>query len=219
MNLLFYSPVHLRSGGGCERWHCDVTASLKAIYGHSVKIITGNLGSPQWSDAYLANQLQVPYETINFPLLFGALIPTPGPFLKLLGNLRGVDVVHVINGFIGQDILFLLLKWLTGKKVILGWHAPIFHHITVHNLYIKYVTRWLLNFFDGHMTLNASDKKFLEEQWNIKNVHFIPSGVRVERFLAQSRHSHDKLNFITVGIYRPQKGIDLSLENDGIGPE
>ena len=213
MNILFYSPVRLESGGGCERWHCDVTKSLKKQFGHDVRIVTANLGKSEWSTDYLNRQLAVPYTIIEFPILFGALFPAPSSIYKLYHHFKWADVIHVIHGFIGQDILVLLLKLLTGKKIILGWHSPIFHSVGVHNFYMKYVSRYLLNFFDDHMTLNASDKRRLEDTWGIKNVHFIPSGVRTERFLRLKRRPHTTLNFLTVGSYRAnQKGIDLALE-------
>lgn len=212
MKILFYSPVQLLAGGGCERWHCDVTASLKKQFNYDIQIVTANLGKPEWTQEYLKQELKVPYEIIEFPIFLGALIPTPMTFLKLLRHFQTADVVHVIQGFIGQDIFILLIKWFTGKKVVVGYHAPIFHKVWLHNLYMKYVTRYLLNFFDGHMTLNGSDKKFLVKSWRIKNVNFIPSGIRVERFLKTKRKDHNFLNFLTVGIYRPQKGMDLLVK-------
>ena len=78
---------------------------------------------------------------------------------------------------------------------------------------MRYISRYFLNLFDGQMTLNASDKKFLKQKWHVKNIHFIPSGIRVERFLNLKRKSHPTLNFLTVGSYRTsQKGIDLALK-------
>jgi len=210
MKILFYSPVQLQEGGGCERWHCDVANSLKKQFGDEVEIVTGNLGSKNWDDDYLEKQLGgISYTKINFPIIAGILIPTPKTFLKLYQKFKKVDVVHFIHGFAGQDVLVLLLKLLTGKKIIAGHHAPIFHQNKFHNFQMKFFGRFFLNFFDGHMTLNAGEKKFLEEKWKIKNVHFIPSGIRVERFLKIKRKLNDKLNFLTVGIYRPQKGFDL----------
>lgn len=212
MKILFYSPVQLLEGGGCERWHCDVTASIKKQTGYEVQIVTANMGRKQWTKEYLQKQLQVPYHVIQFPIIFGALIPTPNAFFHLLKYFRDADVIHIIQGFIGQDIFILLLKFLTKKKIVVGHHAPIFHTVTLHNWYMKYVTRYLLNFFDGHMTLNSADKKYLEQRWGIKNVHFIPSGIRIEQFLKVQRKKHNTLNFITVGIYRAQKGMDLLVQ-------
>jgi glycosyltransferase involved in cell wall biosynthesis len=210
--ILFYSPVMLRSGGGCERWHCDITDSLQKQFNLDVRIVTANICKPQWTEEYLKKQLKVPYSVVKFPIIFSALIPTPKAFMELYEHFKWADSIHVIQGFIGQDILILILKLITGKKIVVGHHAPIFHKVWLHNIYMKYVSRFLFNFFDGHMTLNSSDKKFLEDKWNIKNVHFIPSGIRVEKFLNIKRNKHPNLNFITVGIYRPQKGLDLLME-------
>ncbi len=211
MKILFYSPVQLRAGGGCERWHCDVTASLTDQYNHDVIIVTANLGKAQWSQEYLDSQLKVTYKKISFPILFGALLPTPGAIYNLYNYFKWADRIHIIQGFIGQDLVILFLKLITGKRVYVGHHAPIFHKMTLHNMYMKYISRFLFNFFDGHMTLNSSDKRYLENNWHVKNVHFIPSGIKVNRFLSIERKVHETLNFITVGIYRPQKGIDLLL--------
>lgn len=213
MKILFYSPVSLLSGGGCERWHCDITASLKKMFGYDIQIVTGNLGVHKWDRKYLDSQLNVPYEELDFPILFENLLPTPVIFIKLLKYFRQVDEIHFIYGFFGQDILMLILKIITGKKVIVGHHAPIFYKNWFHNFQLKFFSRFLLNFFDAHMTLNLSDKKFLENEWGIKNVYFIPSGIKVEPFLGLRRFSHNNLNFLTVGSYRMgQKGIDISLE-------
>ncbi|KKR58589.1 MAG: Glycosyl transferase, group 1 [Candidatus Amesbacteria bacterium GW2011_GWA2_47_11b] len=213
MKLLFYSPVDLCAGLGCERWHCDVTNSLKNKFGHQIKIITGNLGYKRWSETYLLSQLQsIPHERLNYPIVISSLIPTPGIFFKLLTEFRLADTVHFIHGFIGQDILMAILKILTRKRVVVGHHAPMFHFSAIHNLYMRCVSRYVLKIFDAHMALNCQDAKALLN-WGIKNIHFIPSGVRVERFLSLPRKTHSHLNFLSVGRYdTPQKGFDLLLE-------
>src|SRR3990167_7582904 len=110
MKILFYTPVKLQSGGGCERWHCDIVNSLKKQFGFDVEIISANLGYNHWSTNYLKQQLQnIPYKQLHFPIIFGILIPTPSTFLFLFRRFREVDVVHFIDGFAGQDILIALL--------------------------------------------------------------------------------------------------------------
>ena len=44
------------------------------------------------------------------------------------------------------------------------------------------VSKQILKLFDCHMVLNKKDKVLLES-WGVKNVYFIPSGVRAEKFL------------------------------------
>lgn len=213
MNILFYSPVNLQNGGGCERWHCDITNSLKHQYGHNISIATGNLGDSKWSNDYLIQQLNtIPYQVINFPIVFHTLIPTPAAFWRLLKLIQQVDAVHFIYGFMGQDILMAIIKLFTGKKFIVGHHAPTFHTSRVHNWYMRYVSRYLMSFFDYHQVLNASDKNFFENNWHIKNVHFIPSGIQIDRFLHNQQVSHTPLRFLSVGRYEIQKGFDLQLE-------
>lgn len=205
MKILFYSPVNLRNGGGCERWHCDVTNSLVKQFGHQVEIVTADLGDHKWGSAFLKSQLDgIPYTQVN-------KFPTPNTLLTLYKKFRQADVVHFIHGFAGQDLLIYLLKIITNKKVLVGHHAPILHKIPFHNWYIQTISRPLLNKFDAQMVLNAKDGKFLKNKWNIRNVHFIPSGIRIEKFLSIPRKIHKNLNFITIGIFRLQKGIDLLL--------
>ena len=212
MKWLFYSPVDLRAGLGCERWHCDVTASLRRQFGDSVAVVTGNLGIIRWSDTYLTGELQgTPYTRLNFPVMMASIIPDPLNIFRLWTRMQSADVVHFIAGFAGQDILMALLKLLTGKRVIVGHHAPMFHFSRFHNWYIRHVSRHVFKLFDAHMTLNRSDLHVLTG-WGIANVHFIPSGVRVEKFLRLPRRSHSKLNFLSVGRYdTPQKGFDLAV--------
>lgn len=210
--ILFYSPVNLRVGGGCERWHCDITNSLSRQFGYEVEIVTGNLGSLKWDEKYLKEQLGgIKYTRLSYPILFRTLIPVPNVFFQLLNIVSQFDEVHFIHGFIGQDIMMLLIKIISGKKIVVGHHAPIFHKSHFHNLYMRYISRFLFNHFDGHMTLNSKDKIFLEKMWHVKNVFFIPSGIKIDPFLSIRHHPHRKLNFITVGIYRHQKGIDILL--------
>ncbi len=211
--LLFYTPVTLQNGGGCERWHCDVSVSLKKQFKANIEIVGANLGNRSWSRKYLEEQLKgTAYTELQFPIFFGVLIPTPSLFFFLLKKFRSVDVVHCIYGFMGQDILMAILKFLTKKKVVIGHHAPIFHHSRVHNLYMRTMSRFVMRYFDFHQTLNSQDKNFLEKKWEIKNVYFIPSGVRVERFLKSKRIKHKDLIFTSVGRYELQKGFDLTVK-------
>ncbi len=213
MKILFYSPVSLVNGGGCERWHCDITESLTKQYGFAVEIITGNLGSAKWSKDYLKEQLNgTPHLELSGKSLMGILVLYPKSIMQLYTHFKQADVVHFIHGFAFQDILMLLLKFITGKKVIVGHHAPILHKIPFHNWYMENVSQYVLKLFEAQMTLNKSDKEFLEKRWHLKNVHFIPSGIKIEKFMEVKRQPHAHLNFITVGIYRLQKGIDLLLE-------
>ncbi len=213
MKILFYTPVKLLSGGGCERWHCDITNSLKKQYGLEIEIISANLGQERWNKQYLQKQLQgIAYTQLNFLIFLGVLIPTPSIILFLYKKFREVDVIHFIYGFMGQDILMALMKFITNKKIIVGHHAPIFHSSKLHNFYMKYVSRHIMKSFDFHQTLNSQDKEFLEKKWGIRNVYFIPSGVRVEKFLKIKKIKHSKLIFITVGRYALQKGYDLLVE-------
>src|SRR3989344_2314910 len=213
MKILFYTPVRLSAGGGCERWHCDITNSLKNQFGFEIEIISGNLGQSRWSHPYLKQQLQsIKYLQLNFIVFFNILIPTPSIFFSLLREIREADAVHFIHGFLGQDILMLILKFITKKKIVVGHHAPIFHSSKIHNFYMKYVSRYLLSFFDFQQTLNSQDKTFLEKEWGIKNVFFIPSGIRIEKFLKINSIKHSNLIFISVGRYAIQKGFDLLLK-------
>ena len=213
MKILFYTPVQLASGGGCERWHCDITNSLKKQFRVETEIISANFGKANWSRPYVRTQLgSIPYTTINFPILFGILIPTPSIFLFLLKKFKEADTVHFIHGFAGQDIMIALLKLFTGKKVIVGHHAPIFHSSMFHNFYMRYIARHVLRFFDFHQTLNSQDRELLQKKWKIKNVYFIPSGVRIEKFLRVKHKIHNELIFLSVGRYSIQKGYDLAVE-------
>lgn len=213
MKILFYTPVDLRAGLGCERWHCDVTNSLKKQFGHEIEIVSGNVGYQRWEDQYLQTQLDgTNYTRLKYLIWAASLIPTPQTLKTLYQKFVWADTVHFIHGFMGQDIIVVILKLLTGRKVVVGHHAPILHTSKIHNMYMRLVSRPLLNIFDYHMVLNKKDKVLLES-WGVKNVHFIPSGVRVEKFLKLKRTSHKTLNFLSVGRYdTPQKGFDISLQ-------
>jgi glycosyltransferase involved in cell wall biosynthesis len=213
MKILFYSTVNLHAGGGCERWHCDVVNSLKSQFGHDIKIITTNLGIPHWSDDVLKTNLgEIEYQVIPQPIVSGLAITTPKAFFRLYQEFKKADAVHFIYGFAGQDIMVAILKVLTRKKVVVGHHAPTFHTSKFHNLYMKYISRRLMPIFDFHMTLNKKDKDYFMKQWGINNVHFIPSGVKVNTYLKIKKIKHSNLVFMTVGRLELQKGIDLLME-------
>jgi glycosyltransferase involved in cell wall biosynthesis len=213
MKLLFYSPVQLVAGGGCERWHCDITNSLKKQFDCDIEIITGNIGDQKWNEDYLSEQLNgISYQKINFFKVFGVIVPSIFQFLFLIKKVKQVDCVHVIHGFMGQDILFSLIKLFTNKKIVIGHHAPIFHSSKIHNIYMKYISRYILKYFDFHQTLNSSDRDFFINQWNIQNVYYIPSGIRIEKFLSLKPKPHKGLTFLSVGRYEAQKGFDLQLK-------
>jgi L-malate glycosyltransferase len=213
MKILFYSPVRLQNGGGCERWHCDIANSFKNQFKDQVEIVTANLGDDKWSCSYLTSQLQgIPYTKINFPIILGTLIPEPRTILKLYNKFKNTDVIHFIYGFAGQEIMMWILKIVTHKYFLVGHHAPTFHSAKYHNLYMKYISRYFLNKFDAHQTLNSSDKYFLENNWKIRNVNFIPSGICIERFLNNKRKTHSNLRFLSIGRFESQKGYDLLLK-------
>lgn len=212
MNILFYSPVQLASGGGCERWHCDITNSLKTQFSCQVEIVTGSLGSSNWDTQYLNSQLRgIPYVKIKTINILGLNFPNFSGFMTLYSKLKHMDAVHFIYGFAGQDIIMWFLKKITGVKILVGHHAPTFHISKFHNWYMSHISRRFLNSFDYHQTLNAKDKQFFEQHWQIKNVHFIPSGIVIDKFLKIPRQSHPDLNFLTVGRFASQKGFDLLI--------
>lgn len=209
--MLFYSPVSLYSGGGAERWHCDITNALVG-QGVDVSIVTGNLSEGRWNKKSLQDNLgTIPFLELPYKKFFGILVPTPSVFYLLYKQFRQVDVIHFIYGFMGQDIIVALLKFVTGKKVIVGHHAPTFHKTRIHNLYMKYISRYLMHYFDYHMTLNKRDKFFFEKEWGIKNVYFIASGVWVEKYLKLKKQTNKGLQFFMVGRLSDQKGTDLLL--------
>ncbi len=213
LKLLFYSPVKLQAGGGCERWHCDITNSLKHQFSDQVEIVTADLGDNKWTEDYLHKQLRgIPYTQLHFLHFLGVLVPTPKTAFFLYRKFCESDAIHFIYGFAGQDIMVLLLKLFTRKRVVVGHHAPIFHSSPFHNFYMSNISSRLLNFFDAHQTLNSLDKSYMEKKWKIKNVHFIPSGIRIERFSPHGRKSHSVLTCLSVGRYELQKGFDFLLE-------
>ena len=205
--------MSLFAAGGGERFHCDITQSLKKQFQMNVEIVSGNLGEKRWTEEYLRKQLfGIPYVKLNYFIFFGVLIPTPSILIYLYKKFKQTDVVFFVHGFLGQDILMALLKFITKKKVIVIHYAPIFYYNKLHNFYMKYISRYILNFFDFHQTLNMQDKLFFENKWGIKNVYFIPGGVRIEKFLKVKKKRHDKLVFISIARYELQKGYDLLLK-------
>jgi len=211
--ILFYTPVSLLSGGGCERWLCDISNSLRQQFGHKIEIVSGNQGEKRWEKEYLRQQLQkTAYNQLNYLIFFGVLIPTPSIIIFLLKEFRQADVVYFIHGFMGQDLLMAFLKLATGKRVVVGHHSPIFYSSRIHNFYMRFISRFIMNVFDFNHVLNKTDKEFLISKWGIKNVYYIPIGIRVNNFLETKKIPHKHLTFLYVGRYTFQKGVYSELK-------
>lgn len=211
MKLLFYSPVSLLHGGGCERWQLSVLPKLKALYGHEIKVITSDHGVQNLTEADVRRQLgDIPYEIIPMRQTLGLIIPSRADIAQLREAMREADAVHFVFGFIGHDLVMRRLKRVLGTKVIAGIHSPIFTAGLIHNFYVSLISRWLaLPYFDGCLLFNPEQKAILQS-WGIKNLTFVGGGVDPDRFKSQAKpRDSRRLTFLYVGRYESEKGTDI----------
>ncbi|MDO8472103.1 MAG: glycosyltransferase [bacterium] len=213
--ILFYSPVHLMHGGGCERWHIDVTTRLKKA-GYEVKIITGDFGNNDLPEVEVRQRLgSISYTEVHTRSAWGgaARVPDKQAEQVLAEAFEWADAVHFIFGFIGQDLLIRRLKRRFGTKVIVGIHAPLFYENRWHNWYVATISRYLtMPSFDGFMALNPGEYQKLKK-WRLPHINFIPSGVDVDKFVAKPDQRDPKtLTFLFAGRFEVQKAPDLAAK-------
>lgn len=213
--ILFYSPVRLMHGGGCERWHLDVVNRYRKD-GYEVKVITGDFGNNDLPEAEVRKRLNgISYTEVKTKPVWGGLakVPNAKAVQELEKAFEWADAVHFIFGFVGQDLLVKRLKRKYGTKVVVGIHAPLFYENRFHNWYVATVSRFLtMPHFDGFMALNPGEYKILKK-WRLPNAHFIPSGVDVDKFIAKPKsRNKDKLTFLFAGRFEVQKAPDLAAQ-------
>jgi len=212
--LLFYSPVHLMHGGGCERWHMDVLQILKKKHGHEVRLITGDFGGQDIPKAEVDRRLKgVEYTIVKTRKAWGGLARVPDKEAQRVVEeaVEWADAVHFIFGFFGQDSMMKNLKKKYGTKIVAGIHAPIFYENKMHNLYVKYYSRYFtMPHFDGFMALNPGEHKILKN-WGFNKAVFIPSGVDVNKFSPKpTARKSGQLSILWAGRFEIQKAPDLA---------
>lgn len=202
MKVLLYSPVSLSYRGGVELYFEHMASWLRQRAGDEVHIVCGNLCQ--------ANR-GFSYQEICFYKAWRLLIPSLASCKTLYKEFLWADVVYLSYGFFGQDLLMLLLKLVTKKRVIAGIHAPLFHDDVLHNLGVRFLGRLTLPLFDGVHLLSKRYQPVLS-RWGVRRSTVIPCGIDIATFRRTKPSARQRRTILFVGRLEKQKGADLLLE-------
>lgn len=210
MKIAVYTPISLQYGGGFENWLFSIVPRLQER-GYEFTIIdTDFCPQKRLSSKEVRQKINnSQYHTIK-TFHFKTMFPKPNNYFKIKEYCRDCDLIYLNSGFMTQDIIFWLIKKKLKKKIICGYHGPIFNNI-IHNLFFRTISKRILSKFDGHHVMNSNDFKLLKS-WGFKNVFKIPHGIDTSKFAPKGKKENDKLKILFVGRHEKQKGIDLLLK-------
>lgn len=207
MKILFFTPVDLAYGAGVENWLSKVCITLKSTY--TISVLHGDVGSPKrWSSAEIEKKYQgVNRIKIHYHNLFSFLFfPSLNSVFTIYRELKRHDTIYFNYIFMGNDLIIILLSILAKKKIVFGFHAPIFFENAVHNFYMKYITFNLIRLISACHVLNKDNEMVLKKY----NSHIF----RIPAFLLKNEYPKKNLSnfggkYVFVGRFDFQKGLDL----------
>jgi glycosyltransferase involved in cell wall biosynthesis len=208
-NLLVYTPMNVRYGGGFEEWLQKTTELLSTNY--NVEIVSGLIGTPLRQSPEEAQKLFAAARSLTYVRFLKVLwvyFITPSSFMRLLRRFQAADYVYFNYAFIGQELLVRILSRMTRKKVLVGFHAPL-HFASGHDLLFDNYARRILKAFDSFHVVNPGDKLVLEG-YGFKPIHFIPNYIWAKDI--QNVVETGSKKFIFVGRFEMQKGIDILVK-------
>jgi len=210
MKVLFYTPMSIRYGGGCENWFSELAKLL--INKHKIKvglIDTNFIPTERWNENEIKNKLKnVDYKTINESVKGNILLPKLSNLNEIAKISENYNLIYFNFSFIFQDILMYLVKKITKKPVICGIHAPLFFGNKIHDFYVNLIAKKVLKKFDAIHVLNETDRNLMSK-WDIKKIFYIPSGSNTDKFKMKEFVKIKKLKLLFVGRLAEQKGIGI----------
>jgi len=212
MRLVFYSPVSLRNGGGGEQWQMAIAPKLRDLFDHQIEVVACSYGDVNITlDAVKARLDGVPYTEIPVRIFAGSALPTSSAKKLLNEKFAQADAVHYVFGFMGHDMLINQLASRTSTKVYAGFHAPIFTHNKLHNLYVSTISRYLtLPHCAGFFTFNAHQEAIVKGWGLSSGCTSIAGGVDTDHFVIPKQpRPTQRLELLYLGRFEYEKGIDL----------
>lgn len=214
MNIVFYSPLSLRNGGGAEQWQLAIAPALRDC-GHVVTIITAQGGDRNLPQKTVTERLHgVSYHELPTRILPGGIIwLSKEARRKLAEYITQADAVHYVFGFIGHD------WWISRmvqkeQKLYTGFHAPIFTHSRLHNWYVATISRWFtIGRSTAFFVFNVAQESLLRTWFpRIQSVS-IAGGVDTARFAPSTTiKKSSTFHAVYVGRFAYEKGVDLLVE-------
>lgn len=212
MRILFYSPVSLRNGAGAEQWQMAVAKEIKAL-GHEIEIVACNYGAKNLTAETVKQRLKgVKYTELAVRTLPGGIaLPTAASLAQLEAVFQRVDKVHYVFGFMGHDRLISRLGQKYQVSIFAGFHAEILTASTIHNLYVRTISRYLtLPHCQGFFVFNPDQAQTLTS-WRLNQpAEIIAGGIDTDRFvIPKTARSTKKMEILFVGRMDYDKGADI----------
>lgn len=209
---MFYNSQSLALSSGAEIWLKRMSKGLIKTYNVTVLIVTTKWSMGIGKQAVMAiteDNSNVEYFELNYFNMPFSGSPIPLSLTKLSRYICNSDVIYVLNGFVFQDLILLILAKLFFKKVILGSHAPLFTESKLHNFYVKHVSLKIAKYFDAVHVSNKIDKDVYLNN-GVKKIYYIPYGIELHNDLYAK--DSNKFNIFFTGRLTYQKGINKLLE-------
>jgi glycosyltransferase involved in cell wall biosynthesis len=216
MDIVVYSPLSFRYGGGFERSFMRLLPHLRALD------IRCNIFCPD----FLAGEAQrltpstiassiaksdSTYQELEQTTIHRVPIPHMSGLAALVQAVRNADAVYWNNAYALQDIIGSILSRV-GTPIISGYHASLFSDDLSHNRYVSSVTLPLAKCFAATHVLNSEDEMTLK-RWKAKRIFRIPPGIDTAQFRPSVASSDDEIfKVLFVGRLVEQKGISILVD-------
>lgn len=231
-SIVFFNYLALEYGGGTAKYFIEVSSQLKKRYPQlEISIVTFDKKIIKkilflYSLYFMKDvkkQFQTPEQKKTILKKLGSVSYYQASSIRdLKQKLHRYDVVYCKNDFLEIAILRFLVGYNHLKKVIIGFHTPVYYEITntiqskIHNmLYGSVVYSLLILKAHKFHVLNAFDERLLKKRFSKKNVIKIHNPFDFKQFEKMTKKkipkktSHNiQTKILWVGRLTSEKGID-----------
>jgi len=213
--LLFYTPVNLRYGCGFEEWLRKTVSVIRSDY--HINIACGNIGFPllRLTNEDVRKKFSCNVDVIEqidfINILSKFYLIKPSSMFKLYKLFKNSDLIYFNCAFFGQELLVFIINLLAKKKVIVGFHAPIFFN-RLHDFLFKNISVFFLKRFSSYHVINPSDKDLLIKSFGFKKVNLISNYLLNKETPSLLGLNVKKKEYLFAGRYDRDKGLGVLIK-------